>query len=1339
MSNLCTRKTTDNSETINAEVINATVANVVDLNVTNNTVLNNLLVTGTANIPGGTINLNDINCQSLTAANFVKAKNNINEYAYLQTTSSTDPDPNQCILSTSAGSAGLDIITLGSGKKIQLISTECHMVAGYSVFPTLPVGISLFSNTLIQIDSITSTQIRATTTAGMTCNLALTLTGGTNADLTCGQALTLKGGATALIEATSGDMTLQSGNDMNLLPSKFLKLRGGESAEFTTTGAGGTGALLVRGYNATTVSSFASSLTLTGKTTASLTATDSSLTLTGATTAALSASSGALTLSGNTTAALTATSSTLTLTGGTSADLTASAGTLALSSTLGSASLRAYGGSLTLSSTTTSSFSSVSNTTISATAGNVAISAASVVPGVGGQISLDASSTFTGGLNGITMTTDTGGMRFQTGAGLMAFATGAGLIEMIVGGAVLTNGIRMDVGLGNIRMLATAGAINIAAPIYGVNFGSTGGSSTVGQFTVWASNNLDPVPPFTGSTGNITLTTHGTGVLTGPGNITIDASDAYLGNMFLRSKGSFQLISDAGNATGGIYINTSASGGAGQAWTWRYPATVGVAGQVLTSQGAGAAQTWSNVITADANNNISANNFFSGFYTLSAGGSTYNMVAASPQTTYTTASSAATIVLPNATLLPVGAQYYINQNNSTGLITVNSFGGTLITTLGRGTMTVFILTANGTTAGTWDHHHMLPSNVNWTNTTVTMPQSLNTSNTTLASSGIVGSIVTAGGYAGVNSWLTSDQVLQNGTGGSFVSLRPSTGIYSPFNFVFPTSLGTSGQVLTSAGTGNALVWTTPAGGGGGGISSVGMSVPAFLSVTPANITTTGTFAVTLSGAALPVASGGTGVTTSTGTGNNVLSTNCDLTGIIVRQQPLQQGIIMYPTTANTESSIFFQSQVTNTGNRWSVGMNVANIGADTFAFYSTSGNNYPLLLTNAQVASTVPIQAAITGTASAEPMRALIPFLGTGNASSMVVGRAASANNSAVIQFVNTGGTGSDLNSLNMGLYGTNFVTMTAASATFTIPVNLSLLGTGNREFQYLVPSLAVGNGVNFDFGISTNTNACGVLQYVKGATADTNAVNLGLYGSNSISMTNVSMTLGKGSATLASISDTQITCNAGDNQTGGVYLNAELTSGLINPPANRRGSTNIGHVNQGNSLFVGNNQEKYVAAGVSANGIVNICETFSNSQYLTFYRRAFTLARPDLAVGSVTFNGTVGVNYNNTSDYRLKTNVENMNSVLPTIQALRPITFQFKFDEFTVSEQTVHGFLAHEVQEIFPEAVTGVKDAVDEYGKAKVQQMDYSKLTPILTKAVQELLEKITILETRLAALEAQ
>ena len=61
----------------------------------------------------------------------------------------------------------------------------------------------------------------------------------------------------------------------------------------------------------------------------------------------------------------------------------------------------------------------------------------------------------------------------------------------------------------------------------------------------------------------------------------------------------------------------------------------------------------------------------------------------------------------------------------------------------------------------------------------------------------------------------------------------------------------------------------------------------------------------------------------------------------------------------------------------------------------------------------------------------------------------------------------------------------------------------------------------------------------------------------------------------------------------------------------------------------------------------------------------------------------------------------------------------------------TVDGFLAHEVSSIVPEAIDGEKDAVDADGKPSYQNIDQSKLVPLLVATIQEL-------EARIAALES-
>ena len=113
---------------------------------------------------------------------------------------------------------------------------------------------------------------------------------------------------------------------------------------------------------------------------------------------------------------------------------------------------------------------------------------------------------------------------------------------------------------------------------------------------------------------------------------------------------------------------------------------------------------------------------------------------------------------------------------------------------------------------------------------------------------------------------------------------------------------------------------------------------------------------------------------------------------------------------------------------------------------------------------------------------------------------------------------------------------------------------------------------------------------------------------------------------------------------------------------------------------------------------------------------------------GTIQFN-TNSVAYNTTSDYRLKENVVEMTGALNRVSQLKPSRFNFIGDIDT----TVDGFLAHEVQEIVPEAISGEKDEVDEEGNPEYQGIDQSKLVPLLVGAIQELKAEIELLKTEI------
>ena len=117
---------------------------------------------------------------------------------------------------------------------------------------------------------------------------------------------------------------------------------------------------------------------------------------------------------------------------------------------------------------------------------------------------------------------------------------------------------------------------------------------------------------------------------------------------------------------------------------------------------------------------------------------------------------------------------------------------------------------------------------------------------------------------------------------------------------------------------------------------------------------------------------------------------------------------------------------------------------------------------------------------------------------------------------------------------------------------------------------------------------------------------------------------------------------------------------------------------------------------------------------------------------------------FSTSSDYRLKENVVSINDGITKLKTLKPYRFNFKH----TPDKVVDGFIAHEVSTAVPNAVTGTKDEVMledgplpgdlKKGDPVYQGVDYSKLTPLLTAALQEAIAKIEVLETKVAALEA-
>ena len=125
-----------------------------------------------------------------------------------------------------------------------------------------------------------------------------------------------------------------------------------------------------------------------------------------------------------------------------------------------------------------------------------------------------------------------------------------------------------------------------------------------------------------------------------------------------------------------------------------------------------------------------------------------------------------------------------------------------------------------------------------------------------------------------------------------------------------------------------------------------------------------------------------------------------------------------------------------------------------------------------------------------------------------------------------------------------------------------------------------------------------------------------------------------------------------------------------------------------------------------------------------TYYFTYFGLTS-GFSPGQITSNGST-MTYGGASDYRVKEDLKDLNG-LEKVSSIKIYDFKYKN-----SENRMDGVLAHELQEVLPYAVTGIKDEVNADGTPKIQNVDYSKIVPVLVKAIQELSAKVSLLENK-------
>jgi hypothetical protein len=160
---------------------------------------------------------------------------------------------------------------------------------------------------------------------------------------------------------------------------------------------------------------------------------------------------------------------------------------------------------------------------------------------------------------------------------------------------------------------------------------------------------------------------------------------------------------------------------------------------------------------------------------------------------------------------------------------------------------------------------------------------------------------------------------------------------------------------------------------------------------------------------------------------------------------------------------------------------------------------------------------------------------------------------------------------------------------------------------------------------------------------------------------------------------------------------------------------TSGGNVLIGTTTNTASNHILYVNASNLVMGIN--ASVGGSAENLRFYNAG-------TAVGTITTTGSL-TSYNVTSDYRLKEDFKDYNA-LSLISKIKTYDYQWKSDK-----TRMYGVIAHEIQEVLPYIVFGEKDAEE------MQGVDYSKLVPILVKAIQEQTQIIKDLEARIKQLE--
>ena len=282
--------------------------------------------------------------------------------------------------------------------------------------------------------------------------------------------------------------------------------------------------------------------------------------------------------------------------------------------------------------------------------------------------------------------------------------------------------------------------------------------------------------------------------------------------------------------------------------------------------------------------------------------------------------------------------------------------------------------------------------------------------------------------------------------------------------------------------------------------------------------------------------------------------------------------------------------------------------------------------------------------------------------------------------------------------------------------------------------AVTIDTSQNVGIGASTPLNRLHVSQSLAGSASSSAGI---------ARISNTRLNTGDGASTLLFVTD-EVDGNTQDKrgQIGGEY-DGSNGGRLVFSTAQTttKTMTERMRIDSSGNLLVGTTSSDVIGSG--ANGL-SYRASIGNLSVLAASASALAVGRATttgamvyfyynaVAKGSISTDGS-NVAYNTSSDYRLKENIVDLPNALTVISQLKPRQFDWK-----ETKETTTGFIAHELSEVMPQAVTGKKDAVDAEGNPEYQGIDTSFLVATLTAALQELNAKVDAQAAEIQALKA-